>query len=70
MNSADDGWLSLLLIALFGALLVLRFKFPNVSRKAETTVLLVATILFFSICNFLKPHESPQVVQEIIQTRR
>lgn len=55
MNSADEAWLSLLLIALFGLLLFLRIKFPKTSRVRETAVLVVATILFFSICNlFLK----------------
>ena len=52
MNSIDEAWLSLLLVALFGLLLFLRIKFPNTSRGRETAVLLVATVLFFSICNF------------------
>ncbi len=52
MNSIDEAWLSLLLAALFGLLLFLRIKFPNTSRGRETAVLLVATVLFFSICNF------------------
>ena len=51
MNSPDEVWLSLLLLALFGLLLFLRVKFPDASRGRETTVLVVATILFFSICN-------------------
>ena len=51
MNSVDEAWLSLLLLALFGLLLFLRIKFPDVSRGRETAVLVVATILFFSICN-------------------
>ncbi|MBZ5636631.1 MAG: hypothetical protein LAO55_26190 [Acidobacteriia bacterium] len=51
MNSADEAWLSLLLLALFGLLFYLRIKFPNASRGRETTVLVVATIIFFSICN-------------------
>ena len=51
MNSADEVWLSLLLMALFGLLLFLRIKFPEASIVRETAVLGVATILFFSICN-------------------
>lgn len=52
MNPADEAWLSLLLAALFGTLIFLRLRFPNASRSRETAVLAVATILFFSICNF------------------
>jgi len=71
MNSADDVWLRLLLVALFGTLLFLRIKFPKASRRAETTVLLFATILFFSICNFFSsPHAWPRVVPAAIQTQR
>ena len=56
MNSADEAWLSLLLVALFGLLLFLRIKYPDASKGAETAVLVGATILFFSICNvFLSP---------------
>jgi hypothetical protein len=51
MNSADEVWLNLLLMALFGLLLFLRIKFPEASRVRETAVLGVATILFFSICD-------------------
>jgi hypothetical protein len=50
MNSADDVWLCLLLVALFALLLVLRSKFPKVSRGREAAVVLAAIILFFSIC--------------------
>ena len=59
MNSADDAWLSLLLVALFGLLLFLRVRFPNASTRSETLVLVAATVLFFSICNaFLGPNRS------------
>jgi hypothetical protein len=51
MNTLDDVWLCLSLVALFGLLLYLRSKFPKVSRGRETAVLLVATIVFFLICN-------------------
>ena len=51
MNSADEVWLSLLLITLFGLLLLLRIKFPGASRVQETAALAVTTFLFFSICN-------------------
>lgn len=54
MNTSDDIWLCLLLVALLGSLLYLRSRFPKISRVRETTVLLVATILFFSICGFFR----------------
>ena len=55
MNSADEVWLSLLLVTLFGLLVGLRIKFPGASRVQETAALAVATFLFFLICNcFLK----------------
>ena len=57
MSSADDVWLCLLLVALFGLLFLLRVRFPNASRLSETAVLVSATIVFFSICGlFLHPH--------------
>jgi len=52
MNSAEDPWLCLLLIALLGGLFFLRVRFPNASKRSETVVLIAATVLFFSICNF------------------
>jgi hypothetical protein len=45
MDSADEAWLSLLLVALFGLLLFLRIKYPDASKGAETAVLVGATIL-------------------------
>jgi hypothetical protein len=61
MNSADEAWLSLLLVALFGLLLFLRIKFPHASRVRETAVLVVATILFFSICNLFQRSQAATV---------
>jgi len=52
MGSADEAWFSLVLVALFALLSFLRTRFPNASRGSETAVLLIATILFFSIGNF------------------
>jgi uncharacterized membrane protein len=71
MNSTDEAWLSLLLVALFGLLLFLRIKYPDASKGAETAVLVGATILFFSICNFfLTPYKQPAgTVQEVRQTQ-
>ncbi len=69
MNSADEAWLSLLLVALFGLLLFLRMKYPDASKGTETAVLVGATILFFSICNFFLSSSRPAVgtVQEVRQ---
>src|SRR5664279_3490421 len=71
MNTAEEAWLSLLLVALFGLLLFLRIKYPDASRGAETAVRVGATILFFSICNiFLSPNKpAPETVQEVRQTQ-
>lgn len=55
MNSTDEVFLCLLLAAVLGLILFLRTKFPGASRAAQTAVLLVATILFFSICNLFLP---------------
>jgi len=56
MSLAAEEWLSLLVAALFGFLLVLQTRFRNAPKHAQTAVLLGATILFFSICAaFLKP---------------
>jgi hypothetical protein len=52
MGSADDVWLSLFVIGLFGMLYYLPVRFPNASRRSETMVLITATVLFFSVCNF------------------
>ena len=48
MNSADEAWLSLLLVALFGLLLFLDIKYQD-SRNAETAVPVGATLLVFLI---------------------
>ena len=56
MSPAPKEWLSLLIAALFGLLFLLRIRFRNAPKYAETAVLFAATILFFSICTvFLKP---------------
>ncbi len=72
MNSADEAWLKLLLVALFGLLLFSRYKYPNASKRAETAVLVGTTILFFSICNFLvSPNtQATRTVQEVRQNQR
>jgi hypothetical protein len=69
MNTAEEAWQSLLLVALFGLLLFLRIKYPDPSKGAETAVLVGATILFFSICNVsLSPHRpAAETVQEVRQ---
>jgi hypothetical protein len=59
MGPADEAWLSLFLVALFGLLLFLRIKFPNASRGSETAALVIATILFFSICNLFPNPDKP-----------
>jgi hypothetical protein len=71
MNSADDVWLPLLLVALAGLLLVLRVRFPNASRKSENAVLVASMILFFVICGFfLSPRKSPtRTVEEFVHTQ-
>jgi hypothetical protein len=71
MNPAGDYWLSLLLVALFAGLLLLRVKFPNASKASENTVLVAATILFFLICTFfLAPRAgSAQSVEDFTQIR-
>ena len=70
MNSPDEAWLSLFVIALFGSLLFLRMKFPNASRGSETVVLLSATLLFFWICNsLLKPGTPPFLTERVLQTQ-
>jgi hypothetical protein len=56
MNSPDDIWLCLPLVALFGLLFFLRVRFPQASKGSELAVLLSATAIFFSLCSYLKPH--------------
>jgi len=69
MNSTDEAWLSLLFVGLFGFLLFLRTKFPNASKSSETAVLIIATILFFSLCNlFQRPH-NPSHVQQMTRSQ-
>ena len=56
MSAAAGLWFSGLVAFLFIALLGLRAKFPGASAKAETVVVGVATVLFFSLCGvFLRP---------------
>lgn len=52
MNSGE-AWGSVLLVALFGALLYFRVRFPNASRRSEMAALVGAGLLLFSICQFL-----------------
>jgi hypothetical protein len=57
MTPGNEAWLGLALLALFGALLFLRVRYPHASKGAEIVTLLGATILFLSICNsFLRSH--------------
>lgn len=70
MSSADEIVLTLLLLALFGTLWFLRLRFPNASRHSETGVLILATVLFFSICNFfLGPRGLSGEPRVVIQTK-
>jgi len=55
MNSADEVFLGLLPVALFGLLLFLRVRFPNASKRSETAVLVSATVLFLSIFSLILP---------------
>ena len=50
MRLDNPAWLSLLLAVLSAAMLFLRHKFPDAGRRAETAVLLCATIVFFTLC--------------------
>jgi hypothetical protein len=58
MATVDDVWLSLLLVALFGLLFFLRVRFPGASKGSELAVLVSATVVFFSLCSFLKPQQA------------
>jgi hypothetical protein len=58
MASTDDIWICLLLVALFGLLFFLRIRFPKASRGPELAVLVSATVIFFSLCSFLKTHNT------------
>jgi len=71
MSTANEAWLSLFLVTLFGLLFVLRIKFPNPSRGAETAILVSGAIAFFFICNvFLsRSKASTQTVPQIIQAQ-
>ena len=51
MGSANEAWLCLLLVAMFGLVLFLRIKSPDPSRARETGVLVVATIFLFLFCS-------------------
>lgn len=68
MSSIDDVWLCLLLVALFGGLFFLRVQFPRASKGSELAVLVSATVIFFSLCSFFKPHgpavpHNPQITR-------
>jgi hypothetical protein len=72
MGSTDEAWLSGLLLVLFGLAFVLRIKFPNPSRAAETTVLISLTVLFFSFCSLFLGEGKPltEDVRRVTTTQR
>jgi EamA domain-containing membrane protein RarD len=51
MSSNGYPWLCLLLAVLFAALFSLRRRFPAASRAAETAALMVAAVIFLSVCS-------------------
>jgi hypothetical protein len=53
MGSQNDPWLAFFLLLVVTGILFLRVRFPEASRRSETAVLIVATVLFFGICRFL-----------------
>ncbi len=61
MGMNPDGLgLAGFVVGLAFLMLFLRVKFPNATKAAETAVLLIVTILFFSGCTFfLRPHIAP-----------
>jgi len=70
MSPVDDVWLSALLVALFGLLAYLRHRFPKASRSSQTAVLIAATVVFFSICNwFASAQAANSPHRELIQTK-
>ncbi len=70
MSTTADAWLSLFLLLLFGSLYLLRLKFPDASKRSETATLVIATVLFFSICNFfISPRNSSAATQGFVQTK-
>jgi hypothetical protein len=50
MSSTDGALFSELMVLLFLVLLGLRVRFPRASQRAETAVMTVTTVLFFSLC--------------------
>jgi hypothetical protein len=50
MSSTDGALFSELMVLLFLVLLGLRVRFPSASQRAETAVMTVTTVLFFSLC--------------------
>ena len=56
MASPRDTWLCLLLVLVIGATLFLRVKFPQASRRSETAVLAMTSVLFFGLCYLLLTH--------------
>jgi hypothetical protein len=64
MEIVATEWLCVLLLALFGTLLFLRVRFPGASKRAETSVLVGAAILFFGTCSFFL---SPQAAESVRQ---
>ena len=63
MTEASDLPLAIAPAALFGLLLWLRLRFPNVSGRTEIAVLAATTVLFFLTCHlFLTRSEAPRVI--------
>jgi len=59
MNSAGQLWLCALLVILFGALVILRKRFPHVSKTLEAAALVTAAVVFLSACSLVNAF-SPQ----------
>jgi len=55
MGLQRDGWLGLFLVILFSAVLFLRVRYPQASRRSEMVTLSITTALFFGLSYFLLP---------------
>jgi hypothetical protein len=55
MSSENGLWFSLLSTLLIGVLLLLRVRWPQLSRRWETAALTIGATMFFSLCHFLLP---------------
>lgn len=51
MHPPSDPWSAVALAGLFGLLFVLRLRFPNASRRAETAAVAATAVLFFLVCH-------------------